>query len=113
MTVESHNHMPERNKNLKTFKSYFVGFCLALLITLIAFYITARHGSLSTNSVCLILSLLALLQLIVQAMCFLRLNGAQEGRWELMPFLFTIVIAVVILGGSLWIMYNLNYFMSN
>ncbi len=112
MTIQSHKNMPEQNKNLKTFKSYMIGFCLALILTLIAFYITAEH-SFSSNALYGWLSILALIQLIVQAMCFLRLNAGQEGRWELMPFLFTVLIVVVILGGSLWIMYNLNYFMGS
>ncbi len=111
MTIEIHKNMPEQNRNLKTFKSYVIGFCSALILTLIAFYITAEH-SFSNNALYACLFVLAIIQLIVQVMCFLRLNAGQEGRWELMPFVFTLLVVIVVVGGSLWIMYNLNYFMS-
>ena len=106
------NKMPEKDKSLKTFKSYVIGFVLALVLTLLSFYLTAKH-SFTPNILTLVLIVLAVAQLIVQVVFFLRLNASPEGRWELMPFLFTIVIVVVILAGSLWIMYNLNYNMGS
>ena len=110
--TESHSSMPEQNKNLKTFKSYLIGFGCALILTLIAFYIAAAH-ILSGNLLYTVLIILAVIQLFVQSAFFLRLNASPEGRWDLMPFLFTCLILLVIVLGSMWIMNNLNYFMSN
>ncbi len=53
--------------------------------------------------------ILAISQLLVQSYCFLRLNTRSENTWNTMPFLFTIFIIAVLVGGSVWIMYNLNY----
>lgn len=110
MSVQQANpHMPKKDKNLKTLKSYVVGFLLALVLTLLSFGVAAEHALFTVSQFYVTLVVLAVLQLLVQVTFFLRLNAAEEGRWNLMPFLFTIVIVLVILIGSLWIMYNLNY----
>ncbi len=105
---------------LKTLKSYCIGFLVSLLLTLIAFFVVWMHAEplykhhlFSDVGVIVTIMGLAVLQLFVQVTCFLRLNASREGRWELMPFLFAILILVVFVAGSLWIMYNLNYNMMN
>lgn len=98
----------KKNKNLKTFKSYVIGFVLSLLLTLVSFYIAAKH-TLPAQDLIGTLMILAVMQLVVQAVFFLRLNASPEGRWNLMPFLFVVLIVLVLVFGSLWIMANLNY----
>jgi cytochrome o ubiquinol oxidase operon protein cyoD len=113
MSVEnSCSNIQEQDKSIKTLKSYLIGFGCAIILTLIAFYISAAH-ILSGNLLYLVLIILAVIQLFVQSMFFLRLNASAEGRWDLMPFLFTCLILLVIVLGSLWIMNNLNYFMGS
>jgi len=92
----------------KTLKSYVIGLFLSLILTLFSFSIVIFH-SLPVISIVILLAILAILQLITQVVCFLRMNTRPEGRWNLMPFLFTILIISVLVIGSLWIMYNLNY----
>lgn len=96
----------------KTLRSYIIGLLLSLIFTLCSFGIVSHH-SLSTEYIFVSLAVLAIAQLIAQVVFFLRMNASEEGRWNLMPFLFTILIVAVIVGGSLWIMYNLNYNMVN
>ena len=36
------------------------------------------------------------------------MNTASEERWNLIAFLFTLLIIGIVVVGSLWIMYNLN-----
>ncbi len=92
----------------KSLRIYFIGFILCLVLTFIAFAIVGKD-SLSKEFLYLCVSVLAVLQLIVQVVCFLRLNASEGARWNLISFLFTILIIFVIVGGSLWIMWNLNY----
>lgn len=99
------NHKAE--KGMKTARAYIVGYVLSLLLTLAAFY-EASVVHHSAHSVVATLIILAIVQLFVQVTCFLRLNASKDGRWHLMPFLFTIFIVLVIVFGSLWIMWNLN-----
>lgn len=96
----------------KTLSSYIVGLLLCVVLTLIAFGLVETRA---VSDTCLYVSLagLAIVQLLVQCVCFLRLNTSHEGKWNLLPFLFTIFIIAILVGGSLWIMYNLNYNMMN
>ncbi len=91
----------------KTLKSYLTGLFLSLLFTFVAFALVGKH-LMSVTGLYITLTALAIAQLFAQVICFLRLNVSQEGRWNTMPFIFTFVIVGVLVGGSLWIMYNLN-----
>lgn len=95
-------------RGVKTLKSYIIGLVLSLILTLTSFTLAGRH-MMSTEHLYIFLMLLAVVQLFVQVVCFLRLNASPEGRWELMPFLFAILIVLVLVIGSMWIMANLNY----
>jgi cytochrome o ubiquinol oxidase operon protein cyoD len=51
----------------------------------------------------------ALVQVVVHLVFFLHMNGSSDQRWNLMAFLFTLLIVAVLVGGSIWIMYHLNH----
>lgn len=113
MTTEPTHKM---TSGIKTLKAYVLGLILALVLTFASFGLAwmhqehASHAHLfSPAGLMFVLMILALVQLFVQVVCFLRLNASPEGRWELMPFLFVIFVVVVIAGGSIWIMWSLNY----
>lgn len=91
----------------KTLQSYLVGFTASLILSLLAFALV-QWKLFAPAYLYFTLGVLALVQLLVQARCFLRLNASKEGQWDLLPFLFTLFIIVILAGGSLWIMYNLN-----
>ena len=50
----------------------------------------------------------AVVQVIVHTVCFLHVNPRAEGGWTLMAYIFTAVIVLIVIAGSLWIMYHLN-----
>ncbi len=114
---DHHEATIEHTSDRKTLSSYVVGLTFSLILTLLAFAIIEFgiiEKRIFTNQFTYIsLTVLAVTQLIVQAICFLRLNSSREGQWNLLPFLFTIFIIAILAGGSLWIMYNLNYNMMN
>lgn len=92
----------------KTLKSYVFGLGLSFILTILAFVMTGYHVF-PTKTIFVLLFILAILQLVAQVTFFLRMNTSAEGKWNLMPFLFTIVIVLVLVVGSLWIMINLDY----
>ncbi len=92
----------------KTLASYITGFILCLILTIIPFVLVGKH-LLPAKELYVILAILAVAQLFVQSAFFLRLNASPSGRWTLMAFLFAILVVVILVFGSLWIMYNLNY----
>jgi cytochrome o ubiquinol oxidase operon protein cyoD len=91
-----------------TLKSYIVGFILSIVLTIIPYLIVVDH-MLIGNALLLTVVGLAVLQLLVQLVFFLHLSTASEQRWNLMTFMFTVLILVILVVGTLWIMWNLNY----
>lgn len=97
----------------KTLPAYLIGFLLSLILTLIAFGLVETR-LLQGTALYTSLILLAFIQFLVQSVCFLRLNcSSVAGRWNLFPFLFALFIIAIFIGGSMWIMYNLNWNMMN
>ena len=88
-------------------RAYAVGFLLCLLSTASAFYL-AMAGTLSHTQLVLFLFALAFAQLIIQLTCFLHLGGHAESRARLAVFGFAVLIAAIVIVGSLWIMESLN-----
>ncbi len=107
--LNTHGHHTDKASQ-KTFGAYITGLILCVVLTLMAFGIVDKRPF-DTGGLYIAVSVLAVIQFIVQCICFLRLNAGAEGRWNLLPFLFSIFVIAVLVGGSLWIMYNLNYFM--
>lgn len=101
-------HHPEK----KTLQAYVIGFILCAFLTLVSFGMVEKKLFSEMTLIALLL-VLALVQLTVQSICFLNLNNSSEGKWNLQPFLFTLLIIVVLVTGSLWIMNNLDYNMYN
>ncbi len=91
--------------NLRT---YVIGFVSSLILTLIAFAFVMNQVMTGLGAVLVIMGL-ASLQLIVQLVFFLHLGRGSKPYWNLTAFAFMLVVVVILVFGSLWIMYNLNY----
>jgi len=91
-----------------TTQGYLLGFILAAALTAAAFWLTASGvlGGPSTT-VPLVLGL-GLVQIIVHMVFFLHMSPRTEGGWTLMALIFTAVLVVIALSGSIWVMYHLN-----
>lgn len=96
----------------KTFEAYFTGLILCVLLTVVSFWLVAHKSLYNITHIYISLAVLALAQFLLQAICFLRLNAGKDRAWNLLPFLMTLLIVTIFIGGSLWIMYHLNYNMT-
>ena len=101
-----------KNHEYQSFKHglmyYAFGFSLSLISTLAAYFIT--KNSLITGGVFVaVLSVLAIFQLYVQVRYFLHLTDEPSPRFSAKAFLFMLLIVAIVVFGSLWIMYNLDY----
>lgn len=92
-------------------RAYTVGFILSLGLTCGAYLSVANHIAVGNALLGIILGL-AVLQLIVQLVFFLHLSRESGTRWNLIAFLFMGLVVFILVGGSLWIMYHLNYNMT-
>lgn len=97
--------------------TYTSGFVLSLALTLCAFWLVRLHVShhhISPTDKFMVIALasLALTQLLAQLIFFLHLDRESKPRWNLVVLGFAVIIVVIIVAGSLWIMYHLNYNMT-
>lgn len=88
--------------------TYAAGFLLSILITLAA-YIIATENLFSGWLLVYMVTILAIIQLIVQATFFLHLGEEGKPRLNLMTFIFMCIVVFILVIGSLWIMKNLDY----
>ena len=89
-------------------KGYVTGFVLSVLLTAIPFWLVMGRVFERPGATAAILLGLAAVQIVVHMVYFLHMNAKSEGGWSLLALMFTIVLVVITLSGSLWVMYHLN-----
>jgi cytochrome o ubiquinol oxidase operon protein cyoD len=91
-----------------TLKTYLLGFVSSFLLTSLSFFLVATNA-LEPSSLVILICILALLQAIVQILCFLHLGKETKPRWETYIFYFMLLVLFIVVGGSLWIMDDLHH----
>ena len=56
----------------------------------------------------LVILAFAVVQIVVHMVYFLHMDAKSEGGWNMLALVFTTVLVVITLSGSLWVMYHLN-----
>lgn len=90
-----------------TRRSYLIGFLLAAALTVVPFWLVMT-GTLAPITTAVIITLLAIVQIVVHTHFFLHVNSRSEGGWTLVALVFTVIMVVIVICGSLWIMYHLH-----
>lgn len=88
-------------------KDYVVGFLLAAVLTAIPFWLVMTHAISGVQASFVIMGLAAV-QVVVHMVYFLHMNSRSEGGWTMIALLFTVLVLVIVLGGSLWVMHHLD-----
>jgi cytochrome o ubiquinol oxidase operon protein cyoD len=91
-----------------SFRSYATGFILAIVLTILAFGLV-MSGALPRWAILFGISGAAIVQMLVHLHYFLHLDTSSAARWNVLALLFTLLILIIFVGGTIWIMYNLNY----
>ena len=91
-----------------TFKGYMTGFILSVILTFIPFYLVMTGFFENSNTTALVILGLAAVQIVVHMVYFLHMNARSEEGWNLLALIFTVVLVVITLAGSLWVMFHLN-----
>jgi cytochrome o ubiquinol oxidase operon protein cyoD len=103
--ADPHSHGESYGHGSK--QSYLVGFALSAVLTAIPFWLVMT-GVLTPTATAVAIIVAAISQILVHTVCFLHINTQAEGGWTLIAYVFTGVILVITIAGSLWIMYHLN-----
>jgi len=88
-------------------RTYLTGFVLAIALTLLPFALV-MYGWLSWTATVVWIFALAVVQILVHLHYFLHLDNSSAQRWNVMAFVFTGIIVLILVGGSVWIMFSLH-----
>lgn len=89
-------------------KGYAIGFILSVILTVIPFWLV-MGGVLSTPAAtAFAVMALGAVQIVVHMIYFLHMDTKSQGGWTAMALIFTVIIIVITLVGSLWVMHHLN-----
>ena len=91
-----------------TRKGYVVGFLLSVVLTAIPFWLVMGKVIDRPAVMGAVLLGFAAVQIVVHMVYFLHMNAKSEGGWSLLALIFTLVLVVIALSGSLWVMFHLN-----
>ncbi|NLS07389.1 cytochrome o ubiquinol oxidase subunit IV [Rhizobium sp. P32RR-XVIII] len=103
-----HGHGHGHEASHGTFKSYMTGFVLSVILTAIPFWLVMGNVFDSKSTTVALIMIFGAIQIVVHMIYFLHLDTKSEGGWNMMAFIFTLLIVVIALSGSLWVMYHLN-----
>ncbi len=92
-------------------KSYVIGFLLSLVFTFIPYYMVVNKSASSSTLLAVILGI-AFVQMLVQIFFFLHLGRGPKPFYNVVFFVSTVGIILIVVGGSIFIMNNLHYNMT-
>ena len=87
--------------------TYLSGLALAVILTALPFGLVYWHA-MTTFWLWAVIGVFGLVQAVVHFRCFLHLNPPHENVDEMLLVLFTVVILVMMAGGTIWILGNLH-----
>jgi cytochrome o ubiquinol oxidase operon protein cyoD len=85
-------------------QSYQVGLGLAALLSALAFGLVAIGGIGSIQATAIVLLAIAIARVVVHLVYFLRVKSSAEGGWTMVTTVFTLMVVVIAMVGSIWIM---------
>jgi cytochrome o ubiquinol oxidase subunit IV len=105
---DDHDHDDGDGAAHGTVAGYVNGFILSVVLTAIPFYLVMSGGVISSGVTALVILAFAAVQIVVHMVYFLHMNTKSEHGWSMLALIFTTVLVVIMLAGSLWVMYHLN-----
>ncbi len=104
-TPAAHGHDPHSHGTLS---QLMIGFAMAVVLTAVPFALVMSEVEMSRTLLVGIIMGLGAVQIIVHLVYFLHVNSKAEGGWTLAATVFSVIILVIVLAGSLWVMHNMN-----
>jgi len=89
-------------------KSYLTGFVLSLILTAIPFALVMT-GNRSVSVILAGILCAGIVQILVHLHYFLHLDASSAARWNVLALIFSALILILFVGGSIWVMAGLNY----
>lgn len=103
--TEPHGHGDAHGHG--SLRGYLIGFGLAVLLTAVPFALVMTRAF-APGTIALVITGLAIVQILVHMIFFLHMDTRSEGGWTMMAAIFTVVLVMIAFSGSVWVMYHLN-----
>lgn len=101
------SHATQNNAAHGSRRIYLIGFLLSVVLTAVPFWLVMT-GALDPQVTSILVVVAAVAQILVHTVCFLHVNTSSEGGWTLLAYVFTAVLVLIVIIGSLWIMYHIH-----
>ena len=105
--ADHHDHHGEDEIHVTT-GGYVTGFILAVILTVIPFWLVMGDVIADRSTAVMVLGLFAAAQVLVHMYFFLHMNGKIQGGWTLLSTIFTIIFLAITILGTLWVMFHMN-----
>ena len=104
-TAEAHpdDHAPAFPHG--SMRDYVTGFVLSVILTAIPFFLVMSGLVGSGRLTAFLVLACAVSQIIVHMIYFLHMNLRSEAGWTMISLVFTIVVLVIAVIGTIWVMY--------
>jgi cytochrome o ubiquinol oxidase operon protein cyoD len=89
-------------------RDYVQGFFLSVILTAVSFWLVMGNVTHSKPVISILIVALAAVQMVVHVVFFLHVRAKSERGWTLLSLIFTLVLVVIALAGSLWVMNHLD-----
>lgn len=89
-------------------RDYLTGFVLSVILTAVPFAMVMGEWFDTSTTTALWVLGLGTIQIVVHMIYFLHMNRKAEGGWTMLALMFTLLLVVITLVGSLWIMFHLD-----
>ncbi|HEX4917156.1 MAG TPA: cytochrome o ubiquinol oxidase subunit IV [Limnobacter sp.] len=104
---DAHHHDDEDEIHV-SMREYAMGFVLSVILTAIPFVLVMGKVFDSSVTTALVILGFGAVQIVVHMVYFLHMNSKSEGGWTMLALVFTLILVVITLVGSIWVMYHLN-----
>ncbi len=89
-------------------RDYLLGFGLSVVLTAIPFWLVMSGILQSKQATGFVIMAFAVVQIVVHMVYFLHMNSKSDEGWTMVALMFTLILVVITLAGSLWVMHHLN-----
>jgi len=104
-----HDHHHEEGGHAhSTVRGYVTGFILSVILTAIPFWLIMGKVIANPGTAAAVILAFAAVQILVHMVYFLHMNTKSEGGWNMLALIFTLVLVVITLAGSMWVMHHMN-----
>jgi len=106
--VHPNHHLDDDHGSHGSLRDYVIGFILSVILTAIPFWLVMTGAIADKSTTALVIMAFAAVQIVVHMIYFLHMDAKSESGWNMLALIFTIVLVVITLAGSLWVMYHMN-----